>query len=555
MAVRSSQEAAAFSEFVAARSPSLFRTAYLMVGDHQLAQDLLQESLIKTYVAWSRLRDVSKAEGYTRRTIVTTSISWRRRRSFHERPTDRQPDLVVSDPGEETANRTPARALDLLAGAGVDVVTVANNHGADYGPRGLADTLRAAAHGPLPLIGAGRDRAAAFAPYRVTVRRTRIAFLAADASTREGRSRVWEAGPRSPGIAAARGSRTRALLEAVRRADAHAEVVVVYLHWGVEGEACPSSSQRTLAHALSEAGADVVVGSHAHVQQGAGWLGDTYVAYGLGNFLWYHNRAPDTGVLRVRIVDGHVVSDRWVPARIPEIGPPAPLHGPGAATAVTRWRSLRGCSGLAPRPSSSTDAGDDLPAYASSIRRIDRATQHRMRSTRRPGCPLPWSDLRALRMSYVGYDGSAHTGELVVAAAHARDVVGVFGRLYDARWPIRQLRPVSDFGGDDAASMAADNSSGFNCRRVAGTGRWSDHAYGAAIDLNPVENPDLHDGSGRPASGRRFAHLDRGRRAVTPPGVIGGDDVVVAAFAEIGWGWGGDWSRPDYQHFFAGGDR
>src|SRR6188472_4188402 len=99
MVVRERPEAA-FHEFVAARSASLFRTALLMVGDHQLAQDLLQESLVKTYVAWPRLRDVSSAEAYTRKTIVTTAISWRRRRSFHERPTDVLPDTAVPDPGE-----------------------------------------------------------------------------------------------------------------------------------------------------------------------------------------------------------------------------------------------------------------------------------------------------------------------------------------------------------------------------------------------------------------------------------------------------------------------
>jgi len=103
MAVRSSQEAAAFTEFMSARSASLFRTAYLIVGDHQLAQDLLQESLVKTYVAWPRLRDLSKAEAYTRKTIVTTAISWRRRRSFHERPMDPLPDSAVPDPGEAVA--------------------------------------------------------------------------------------------------------------------------------------------------------------------------------------------------------------------------------------------------------------------------------------------------------------------------------------------------------------------------------------------------------------------------------------------------------------------
>ena len=91
-------DAEAFSEFTSARSGSLFRTAYLVMGDYQLAQDLVQESLTKTYVAWSRLRDVNNAEAYTRRVIVTTSISWRRRKSFRERPADRLPDPGVPDP-------------------------------------------------------------------------------------------------------------------------------------------------------------------------------------------------------------------------------------------------------------------------------------------------------------------------------------------------------------------------------------------------------------------------------------------------------------------------
>ena len=99
------RDVAAYSDLVTARSPSLFRTAYLMVGDHQLAQDLLQESLVKTYVAWSRLRDVAKAEAYARRTIVNTAISWRRRRSFHERPVDVMPDVGVADRVDELATR------------------------------------------------------------------------------------------------------------------------------------------------------------------------------------------------------------------------------------------------------------------------------------------------------------------------------------------------------------------------------------------------------------------------------------------------------------------
>lgn len=104
MAIRSQADISAFSELVAVRSPAMLRTAYLVVGDHQLAQDLLQEALVKAYVAWPRLRDVTKAEAYVRRTMVTTAISWRRRRSFHERPVEVVPDVWDADQTERLAS-------------------------------------------------------------------------------------------------------------------------------------------------------------------------------------------------------------------------------------------------------------------------------------------------------------------------------------------------------------------------------------------------------------------------------------------------------------------
>jgi poly-gamma-glutamate synthesis protein (capsule biosynthesis protein) len=246
--------------------------------------------------------------------------------------------------------RTSAGALDVLDKAGIDVVTMANNHGADYGPVGLADTLTAIRRGPIPVIGIGRDREAAFEPYRVSVRGTDLAFLAADASMREGSSNVWAAGPENAGVAAAHSARPRALLAAVRAASRRDDVVVVYLHWGKELQSCPTAQQRVAARALSEAGADIVVGTHAHVQLGSGWMGRSYVNYGLGNFLWYHNRQPDSGVLKVRVRDGEVVGDAWMPAEIRVDGRPVPLSGSRRAEAVAAWRQLRGCTELAARP-------------------------------------------------------------------------------------------------------------------------------------------------------------------------------------------------------------
>ena len=252
--------------------------------------------------------------------------------------------------GQRFYFRTSAGALDVLAEAGVDVVTVANNHGADYGPVGLADTLRATHHAPVAVVGIGENRREAFTPHLVAVQGTRIAFLAGDASMREGSSNVWAAGPHTPGIAAAHADRPRVLIAAVRAASRHADVVVVYMHWGEELWTCPSRRQRAIARALAAAGADVVVGSHAHLLQGAGWLGDTYVDYGLGNFVWYHNEEPVTGVLELRIRDGHVVRDGLVPARIGFWGRPRLLHGAARTAALADWRGLRACTDLDGRP-------------------------------------------------------------------------------------------------------------------------------------------------------------------------------------------------------------
>jgi poly-gamma-glutamate capsule biosynthesis protein CapA/YwtB (metallophosphatase superfamily) len=454
---------------------------------------------------------------------------------------------ALEKPAERFWFRAPAKALDVLAGAGVDVVTIANNHGADLGATGLEDTLRAAEHAPLAVVGVGRDRAEAFTPFRVRVHGTDLAFLGADASPLESTSSTWTAGRRTPGLAAAREPRPRALLHAVRRADGDADVVVVYLHWGRAMQTCPTTRQQTLAHSLAAAGADVIVGSHAHVQLGSGWQQDTYVNYGLGNFVWYHNRPPETGVLRVRVQDGRAVSDRWTPAQIgPFGGRPLPLSGADRQRAVDDWRARRGCAGLAPQPTHTSAA-----RYHASVQPITPFVRHRMRSTYHAGCPVPWRRLRYLQLGYVGFDGRSHTGELVVAAPYARDVAAVFRKLYDARWPIRRMRLVDAYGGDDDRSMAADNTSAFNCRRVKGSQKWSDHAFGAAVDLDPVRNPYLTASSVAPPAGRRYATLDRTAGARVPEGTITADDVVVRAFAAIGWEWGGAWTEPDFQHFAA----
>jgi hypothetical protein len=420
------------------------------------------------------------------------------------------------------------------------------------------------------LIGVGRDPEQAFRPYQVSVDGVEVAVLAADASPLESNASIWDVGRGGPGLAAARDD-TR-LLAAVRAANAHSDVVAVYLHWGAENRACPTAGQRKLARSLADAGADVVVGTHAHVPLGAGMLDDTYVSYGLGNFLWYNGREPDTGVLRLQIVDGKVVRDDWVPGEIrPTGGSPRPVTGSARRDAVRDWRSLRRCTDLAPgpsegtaasdRPSTEPDAGSSgngggvirAPAYAATIESVPSAVRRRMTgSSHDPArCPVGFADLRLLTVRYVGFDGRAHTGQMVVHRRHARDVVGVLGELYEARFPISRMQLVDTYGGDDNRSMAADNSSAYNCRTVAGTSTFSDHAYGAAVDINPVENPYVTTDGVLPAAGRRYTAVDRSPGADAARGVIVADDVVVRAFAQIGWKWGGVWNEADYQHFHA----
>jgi hypothetical protein len=177
-----------------------------------------------------------------------------------------------------------------------------------------------------------------------------------------------------------------------------------------------------------------------------------------------------------------------------------------------------------------------------------------MRFSHRDGCPVPLWELRYLRMSHIDFRGNVREGEMVVHADVAEDVMNVFRELYEQRFPIAKMVLVDEYDGDDDRSMAANNTSAYNCRSVAGTDRWSEHAYGKAIDLNPVQNPYVRDGTVAPPSGERYADIDRSAGASAARGVVVADDPVVNAFRRIGWVWGGTWtSSKDYQHFSASG--
>jgi hypothetical protein len=202
-----------------------------------------------------------------------------------------------------------------------------------------------------------------------------------------------------------------------------------------------------------------------------------------------------------------------------------------------------------PSPASSPSPSSP-PVFHSTTSVIDAATRARMSSSWHPGCPVPIRDLRYLTMSYWGFDDAVHTGEMVVNRSMAGAVVKVFGKLFGARFPMRRMRLVDVYGGDDDRSMAANNTSAFNCRAVTGGTSWSQHAYGWAIDINPVQNPYVsRGGTVLPPAGGPYAN-----RSLTAKGMIHAGDAVVKAFASVGWGWGGSWSGTrDYQHFSATG--
>jgi len=193
-----------------------------------------------------------------------------------------------------------------------------------------------------------------------------------------------------------------------------------------------------------------------------------------------------------------------------------------------------------------------LPPYHARVAPLSAAQRAAMTpSVWRPGCPVALSDLRRVTLTYVGFDGRPHRGALVVNRSVAASVVRAFGELYAARFPIRRMAPVETYRGDDFRSIEADNTSAFNCRPATGSSSWSEHAYGRAIDLDPLENPYVSGGRTSHTASRPY--LDRARVA-RRPGVITEGGVVTRAFARIGWGWGGRWSGTrDYQHFSASG--
>ncbi|MFZ4519246.1 MAG: CapA family protein [Microthrixaceae bacterium] len=262
--------------------------------------------------------------------------------------------------------RTPPQALDALKAAGVDVVTMANNHGMDYGPAGLEGSLAIRDATEFPILGVGRNEAEAYRPYVTEVKGQRIGIIAASDVFDDNLRAQWTATGAQPGIASAEEAHQERLAAAVRELRPQVDTLVVYLHYGTEKETCPNARQKELVNLLTGAGADIVVGTHAHRLQGLGYLGDRFVAYGLGNFAFRaaSPAAAQSGVLEVTATGRRIDGFRWRPATISGTVPrPDPNESAGLSVMAER----RSCAGLtdAPTSPSSTSPSSTSPSSTS----------------------------------------------------------------------------------------------------------------------------------------------------------------------------------------------
>ena len=257
----------------------------------------------------------------------------------------------------------PASAITALQSAGVTLTTEANNHGEDCGPAGLQMALSARAQSKYTILGIGQNAAEAFTPDQTTIDGEHIGIIAATQVIDDDLQVGWTATSSQPGLASAYD--VTDLVSAVEAARTIDDTVVVFLHWGVELDTCPDPLQEPLANELVRAGADIIVGSHAHVLLGGGYLGSAYVDYGLGNFAFYNTPPPtnQSGSLIVTATGRHIDNVTWRPALI-EGNLPVPLSGAEATQALQNWTAARTCTDLTASPGASlaTTSTETSPA-------------------------------------------------------------------------------------------------------------------------------------------------------------------------------------------------
>jgi hypothetical protein len=195
---------------------------------------------------------------------------------------------------------------------------------------------------------------------------------------------------------------------------------------------------------------------------------------------------------------------------------------------------------VAPTTTTTTTTTTLPPVFAYSVEPV---TDDVVWASWREDCPLHFSDLLLLTLTYWDFDGEVAAGQLAINAAVAEDVITAFEGLFEIGFPIERLQLVDD-DGDDKAAMAANVTSGFNCRYVDGTDRWSNHAFGLAVDINPLINPWAREDNVLPLEGEPYTN-----RELDLPGMINLGDQAITVFQEVGWTWGGTWQSADYMHF------
>lgn len=258
--------------------------------------------------------------------------------------------------------RAPESGLDTLDNAGIDAVSLANNHAVDYGPVGLKDTLAAKKKSPIPIVGIGKNEKEAFAPAEVTRGNVSIGVIGAS-QVQEETLENFSASATSPGIAS--NLPTDRMVEEVKKATKKYDLVVVYLHWGFDYTDCPDERSMKAREDLRKAGADVIVGGHAHRFQGSGWEGKSYIGHGLGNFVWYSSRPLDkeTGVLTLTVDakkarakrpaerTSTVVTDhKWTPMVVGDKGLPVEPEKAESERLQELWDTKRECAQLKSAP-------------------------------------------------------------------------------------------------------------------------------------------------------------------------------------------------------------
>jgi hypothetical protein len=211
-----------------------------------------------------------------------------------------------------------------------------------------------------------------------------------------------------------------------------------------------------------------------------------------------------------------------------------------------RLLGVGAASSGSPVPAVGSPAAVSYPSFQGSFRALTPQEERWMTGrTWHKGCPVPISELRLLSLSYVNFDGVVTTGRMVVNAKVATDVLGAFQVLYENRFPLEDVDTLDLYPPGAPPIDRRDVTVAFNCRDVAGTSTWSQHAFGTAVDINPMQNPQVKGGDVVPAAGIGYVDRSQGLQ-----GMIHEGDVVDRAFSAIGWGWGGRWrSFKDYMHF------